>query len=250
MSLPELENSENLSFWDHVDVFRRMLWHIIIALLIGTVGSFFFANVFISFLMVPFEVVKHGELVYLAPMEGFVTQLKVAFMAGLVVSMPYLLFEGWRFIAPGLYKREKRTVLMAMALTILSFYLGAYFGYRVLPFATGFFLSFGEGLINSTWSFAHYLDYVIRVILAFGLVFELPLVIALLTTLGLVGPRGLRKVRRHAYVGVFVLASIITPPDVITQVVLAVPLILLYELSIGVSALLTRRREAREAEEQ
>lgn len=248
--MPELDHSEQLSFWDHVDVFRSMLWRVIIALLVATVGSFFFAKIFISFLMVPFEVVKQGELVYLAPMEGFVTQLKVSFMAGLVIAMPYLLFEAWKFVAPGLYKKEKRTVLIALALTILSFYLGAYFGYRVLPFATGFFLSFGGGLINSTWSFAHYLDYVIRIILAFGVVFELPLVIALLTVLGLVGPKGLRRVRRHAYVAVFVLASIITPPDVITQVVLAVPLILLYELSIGVSALLTRRREAREAEEQ
>ncbi len=248
--MPESDNSEKLSFWDHVDVFRRMLWRDIIALLIATVGAFFFAHIFISFLMVPFEGVEQGELVYLAPMEGFVTQLKVAFIAGLVVAMPFLLFEAWKFVAPGLYKNEKRTVLMALALTIFSFYLGAYFGYRVLPFATGFFLSFGAGMINSTWSFAHYLDYVIRIILAFGLVFELPLVIALLTMLGLIGPKGLRRIRKHAYVAVFVLASIITPPDVITQVVLAVPLILLYELSIGVSALLTRRREAREAEEQ
>ena len=101
-------------------------------------------------------------------------------------------------------------------------------------------------MISSTWSFAHYLDYVIRVILAFGLVFELPLVIAPLAIMGMVGPKGLRKVRKHAYVAVFVVASIITPPDVITQVVLAVPLILLYELSIVISVILTRRREAAE----
>ncbi|MBC8477976.1 MAG: twin-arginine translocase subunit TatC [Candidatus Delongbacteria bacterium] len=245
--MPDSDNGQELSFWGHVDELRRMLWHSIVALIVATIGTFFFARIFIAFLLIPFEKAGQGELVYLAPMEGFVTQLKVAFLAGLIISMPYLLFEAWKFIAPGLYKKERRMVFLALALTTVSFYLGAYFGYRVLPFATSFFLSFGGGMINSTWSFAHYLDYVIRIILAFGLVFELPLVIALLAILGLVGPGGLRKFRRHAYVVVFVVASIITPPDVITQVVLAVPLILLYELSIGIAVLITRRREAREA---
>ncbi len=245
--MSESGEKQGLTFWEHVDELRGMLWRDVIALVATTLGAFFFAKLFIGFLTGPFESVGTGELVYLTPMEGFVTQLKVAFLTGLVISMPYLLFEAWKFIAPGLFKKEKKTVLIALALTTVSFYLGAYFGYRVLPFATGFFLSFGSGVIASTWSFAHYLDYVIRVILAFGLVFELPLVIALLTMMGLVGPAGLRKVRRHAYVAVFIVASIITPPDVITQVVLAVPLILLYELSIGVSVVLRRRSEAKES---
>lgn len=174
-----------------------------------------------------------GKLIYTGLPEAFFTYLKVALLAGVLLSVPILMYQLWMFIAPGLYDKEKRWVLPIVCLSSLFFMGGALFGYFIVfPFGFKFFMGFASDYIRALPSMKEYLGFSAKLLFAFGVVFEMPLFITFLAKLGIVDVKFLRTKRRYAILLFFVFAAILTPPDVITQIMMAGPLILLYEVSI------------------
>ena len=180
------------------------------------------------------RVMKDGEsLIYTGLPEAFFTYLKVSFLAGLIVASPLLLYQFWMFVAPGLYQKERRLMIPIVILSSFFFIGGALFGYFVVfPWGFKFFLGFATDTIRPLPSMKEYFGFSAKLLLAFGLVFELPLVITFLAKLGIVSVDFLKKNRKYALLLFFAGAAILTPPDVVTQILMALPLMVLYEISI------------------
>jgi len=191
------------------------------------------------------------QYVYLAPSELLTSYFKLALILAVVVTSPVLIFQVWGFIAPALTRQEKRAVRPALVGGIVFFCLGATFSYLVaLPFMIQFLVNFSQSdFIHSSISVASYLDFMIGMLLTFGLVFEEPMLAFVLTSIGILTPDLLRKVRSYAIPLIFLLAAIITPPDIVSQFMVAVPMIVLYEFSILISAAVYRRRQRKEMQE-
>ena len=183
-----------------------------------------------------------AQLIAVEVASPFFAPLKLAFFAALVLSMPWLLYQAWAFVAPGLYRREKRLAFPLLASSLLLFYAGCAFAFFVvLPSVFGFLtMVTPEGVAMMT-DINAYLDFVLVIFLAFGLSFELPVALVILVLMGWVSPAQLREARGYAIVGIFVLAAIITPPDAISQLMLAIPMCLLYEAGIIAARLLSPR---------
>jgi sec-independent protein translocase protein TatC len=165
--------------------------------------------------------------------EAFFTYLKVSFLAAIMVASPVILYQFWLFVAPGLYDKEKRLLIPIVVLSSIFFVGGALFGYFVVfPYGFKFFLGFATEIIRPLPSMKEYLSFSSKLLIAFGLVFELPLIITFLAKLGIVTVPFLKKNRKYALLLFFVGAAILTPPDVVTQVMMAMPLMVLYEVSI------------------
>ncbi|WP_438997550.1 twin-arginine translocase subunit TatC [Candidatus Puniceispirillum sp.] len=229
-----------------------ILFLICVAPIPGTDNSSIAYHVFI-FLQAPLADVMEarggGRMIFTALHEGFFTQIKVGFFTALCVTFPIMSMQIWRFIAPGLYKNEKQAFLPFLIATPVLFLMGAAMVYYVVtPLAWNFFISFemaaseGALAIEVEPRISEYLSLVMRLIFAFGLAFELPVVLLLLARAGLVTPEGLAEKRKIAIVIAFVVAAILTPPDVISQVLLATPIILLYEISIFGAKIMNKRR--------
>ncbi len=203
---------------------------------------------FISF--VPSKI-KNPSLVFLAPAEAFWMHLKVAFVAGLILSLPLILYQLWKFVSPGLLLKEKRYVGPFVASATLLFLAGAVFCFMiVLPFAMGFLLTYKTGSMTPMLSVGSYVDFCLKFILAFGAVFELPIVIVFLTRMGIVTPKTLAKNRKYAVLLAFVAGAILTPtPDAFNQTLMAVPIIFLYEAGIIVSRFFVKRKPVKGGEE-
>ncbi len=226
-----------------VELRKRLIWSMV-AFALSFLLCYHFSQQIYLFLAQPLANImrQKGEqphLIYTALYEAFFTYIKVAFFGATFISFPVMATQAWIFIAPGLYRSEKRAFAPFLIATPVLFLMGAALAYYfVFPFAWKFFLSFQTNTgpdqlqIQLQAKVSEYLALVTKLILAFGIAFELPVVLTLCAKIGLVSSRGLKKARRYAYVGAFVAAAILTPPDVITQTGLAVPLIGLYEISI------------------
>lgn len=227
-----------------VELRKRLLWSAV-AFALAFLLCYHFSQRIYLFLAQPLAHImrQKGEqphLIYTALYEAFFTYIKVAFFGASFLSFPVVATQAYMFIAPGLYRSEKRAFLPFLIATPILFFAGAALAYYfVFPFAWSFFLSFQTGSGNDQQlqiqlqaKVSEYLALVMKLIMAFGIAFELPVVLTLLAKVGLITSAGLKKVRRYAYVGAFVAAAILTPPDVITQTGLAIPLIALYEISI------------------
>jgi sec-independent protein translocase protein TatC len=229
---------------DHLIELRRRLLYSALAFFLCFLFCYHFAQDIYNFLAAPLAQTMRdkGEqphLIYTALTEAFFTYVKVGFFGALCLSFPIIATQLWLFIAPGLYKSEKRAFLPFLAATPVLFILGASLAYFfVFPFAWKFFLSFeshgaGSALnIQLQAKVSEYLDIVMKLIFAFGVAFELPVLLTLCAKVGLISSATLARQRRYAWVGCFIIAAILTPPDVITQTLLAVPLIGLYEISV------------------
>ena len=238
-------NDKPMPLLEHlIELRSRLLWSGAAFLLCFLVCYHFSTQIY-SFLAEPLAHILEQRtgtprrLIYTALYEAFFTYLKVAFFGAAFLSFPVIATQLWLFVAPGLYRSEKRAFMPFLAATPILFVMGASLAYYfVFPFAWRFFLSFetpngAGGLpIQLEAKVSEYLDLVMKLIFAFGIAFELPVGLTLLAKVGIVSSRSLRKMRRYAYVGMFIVAAILTPPDVITQTGLAVPLIVLYEISI------------------
>ena len=253
--------SDNNSFTSHFIELRSRLLKSIILIFALFISSYIFAEEIYSFLVDPYaNAVKNDEvsrrLIFTALHETFITYLKVAFFAAFFLGSPVLLIQIYKFIAPGLYKNEKKALLPYLISTPILFLLGGLLVYYlVMPLAITFFLSFET--VGSTSSLPiqleakvnEYLSLIMRLIFAFGISFQLPILLNLLARIGVVNSEYLRKRRRYVIVIIFAAAAILTPPDPITQVGLAIPLLLLYELSIMTVKFTEKKKEKQNLED-
>lgn len=250
---------------EHLAELRTRLIHCVVAFLVGMVVCFTVATPIFNFLTAPLCSVlsERGQdcgLIFISPQEGFFVAIKVSLLGGLILSFPYLAFQMWRFVAPGLYRSEKWAFLPFLIASPFMFLLGASFAfYVVTPLAYDFFLGFqqfgaeGEALADGQsaplsvvfqGSAQEYLNLTIKFIVAFGLCFQLPVLLTLMGKAGLVSAEGLGSVRKYAVVAILVLAALVTPPDVITQIILFVVVYGLYEVSIFLVGRVEKKREA------
>lgn len=226
---------------EHLEELRHRILRALLILAAGTAACLLFSEQLINFLTNSFQSQDNTSLALLYPTEGFVVRLKIAFVAGLFLTSPLWFIQLWGFVSPGLYKREKKVVAPVILGSSTAFLLGAAFGYWILPHAVAYFQSLTTQDVAVSWSLGRYVDFSLRLLIAFGLVFELPLVMYAAASLGIVTPKTLRRYRRHAVIAVLVAAALITPPDLFTQIILAIPLILLYEVGIFMAVIAQRR---------
>lgn len=230
-----MDEQEKIPFTEHLEELRKRLIVCFIAVGVGFVLSYGFKEKLFQILTGPLiRVMQTGDkLIFTGLPEAFFTYLKVAFLSGIILAAPVIFYEFWMFVAPGLYDKEKRLMVPVVVLSTVFFVGGAFFGYFIVfPYGFKFFLGFASEIIRPLPSMREYLGFASKLLLAFGLVFELPLIITFLARLGLVSVSFLKKNRKYALLLFFMGAAILTPPDVVTQIMMALPLILLYEISI------------------
>jgi sec-independent protein translocase protein TatC len=233
-----MPEEKRLTFIDHLQELKRCMLKSVLFLVIVSCLTYSLVDIILRHLVAPVE-----RLVFIAPHEAFMARIKIAVFGGLFLSSPYILYQAWYFIRTGLKESEKRYVIFFGPLSFVFFVAGAAFGYLVIvPIGIDFLLGFSSELLEPMISVAKYISFIGLLTLAFGLVFQLPIASLFLTKIGLVTPRVLASRRREAVVSVFVAAAILTPPDIVTQCLMAVPLILLYELGIIFSRMAYRPR--------
>ena len=239
--------ASEMPFLDHLEELRwRIIWSLL-AVVISTVIGWFLVTRFdgLGLLMRPIEpYLQDGKLTSLNPMGPFFVTLRLALVAGFILASPVVIYQVWSFLAPALHPAEKRLIVPSLYFGLVLFVAGMAMAYYiVLPATLKFTLSFQTESLVVLPEVDKYLSLVVRLLLAFGLVFELPVVITILSALGMVTPAFLASKRRYAIAGIAVLSSLITPGDVITlTIMMMVPLVFLYEISIVLSRLVTRRR--------
>ncbi len=241
----------------HLRELRQRLLAALAIFFLAFVAAFFFAKPVFNFLMQPLTRLLEDQagrgMIYTAMQEQFLTEIKLAMFTALLVALPLMCAQIWLFVAPGLYKNEKNAVWPFMLATPVLFYLGASFVYfLVLPVAWKFFLGFEQAkdashlAIRLEPKVGEYLSLVMRLVLAFGLCFELPVLLMLLVKAGITTAESLRQKRRYAILIAVVVAAILTPPDPLSQIALALPVILLYEISIWGAVLMAKAAKRRE----
>ena len=229
--------NEKMPFTSHLEELRSRLIRIFIAIGILFVVCYFFKEKLFEVLTIPLVVSMpdNSAMIFTSLPEAFFTYLKVSFFAAIFLASPYILYQTWKFISPGLYKSEKKYVFPFVFFSTIFFMGGSLFAYFVVfPFGFKFFLAFGTELIRPMLSIREFLSFSFRLLLAFGIIFELPILMFFLSRVGLVNSRTLITKRKYAILLVFIIAALFTPPDVVTQVLMALPLMLLYEASIWV----------------
>lgn len=247
---------------EHLSDLRKRIVISLVSLFIGFIISFTYSEVLFRFLTIPLRynisfslsspfislveknIKNNPSLVFLAPTEAFWMHIKISMIAALILSLPVILSQLWKFLSPGLLHKEKKYVIPFVIITTTFFLIGAaYCFFLVLPFALGFLLTYKTESITPMLSVGNYIDFCLKFILAFGAIFELPIVIIFLTRMGFVTPKTLAKHRKYAIVLAFVAAAFLTPtPDAFNQTLMAVPIIILYELGVLVSRIFVKRK--------
>ncbi len=244
---------EQAPFTSHLEELRKRLMISGAAWLVAFLASYAFAEQLFRFIAEPVRAAlpEGSSLVFISATEPFFTYLKVAALAGLLVALPVILWQIWAFIAPGLYAHEKKLAVPFVASSFLCFAAGTYFGFvYVFPTIFSFLIRFGTGAgeIAAMLSMGSYLSLSAKLLLAFGLVFELPIIIFFLARMGIVDHRWLARNRKYALLVAFIVGAVLTPPDIISQTALAVPFVILYEVGIIVARLFGKRRSEEEQE--
>lgn len=253
MATNDNDSGSKMPFTGHLEELRHRLIVCFVAVGVGFVICYFFAKQIFEILMQPLiQVMPPGEgLIFTALPEAFITYLKVALLAGIGLASPVIIYQFWRFLAPGLYQREQRAMFPIVLFSTVFFVGGALFGYFVVfPFGFKFFIGFASDSIRALPSIREYLKFATKLLFAFGFIFELPLFSYFLARLGLVNAEMLRTQQKYAILIIFMLAAILTPPDIVTQVMMAGPLLILYEMSIWIAKIFGKKPLDVEEEEE
>lgn len=226
-----MQEASSMSVVDHLSELRTRLVIAIVAIIIGTLGAYYYVEDILQILVAP-----AGKLYYTKPTEAFFTYMKISLVAGCIVSSPVWFYQIWAFIVPALSKGEKKVTFMVMPTAVVLFVVGVLFSYYlVLPMAIQFFIGFGTDELQPLFSIGQYIDFVIAFILPFGITFELPLILIALGVLGILSSDRLREYRKMFILLAFIIGAAISPtPDMLSQTMIAGPMILLYEISYGV----------------
>lgn len=234
----EASLDKDMTLTEHLAELRSCLLKALAALVIGTASSVYFLQDIMDVLTSAAK-----ELYYMRPAEAFMIYMKVALLSGLLLASPFMLYELYAFVRPALTWRERKFTFLCIPLTLLLFIAGMLFSYSfVFPRGLEFFFGFAAGKVNPLISMESYLDFLLMLVVPFGFAFNVPVILTLLAYLGLISSRLLMKFQRHVILAAFIIAGVITPtPDIITQTLLAVPLILLYEVSIVIIRYLLNR---------
>lgn len=240
----EDDGEATMGLLDHLNELRSRLTKAVIALVFGFAICWAFVDPLFNLLVQPLLAVlptgTHAQ--YTTLPEAFFARMYIAFVAGAFLVSPIIFYQIWAFVAPGLYDEEKRYIIPIAISSALFFIAGGYFCYFIVfPFAFKFFISYSSPEIVITPKISDYLSFTLKLIFAFGLIFEMPVFTLFLSRLGILTPKMMRHARRYAIVIIFILAAILTPPDVVSQLLMAVPMLLLYEISIGVAVIFGRR---------
>lgn len=249
----EEEEQGHMTFLDHLSELRIRLTRIAIAMGVGFLACYGFSKQLFEFLMRPLVEVfpPDSKLIFTALPEAFFTYIKVALVGGVLLTSPYIFYQIWSFVAPGLYDEERKHLVPVALFSGLFFVAGATFGYSVVfPFAFEFFMDFATETIRPMPSLREYLSFSLKLLFAFGFIFELPLFIFFLSRLGIVNSTMLRKFRKYAFLCSFLVAAVLTPPDVISQTLMAGPLIVLYEASIWIAHFFGKKPKEPEPDEE
>jgi sec-independent protein translocase protein TatC len=235
---PEENDSSSMSITDHLEELRWRIFKSLIAVVVGTIIAFIFRDYIIHFLAAPLPQganlpVTHGKLVVTGITEGFTTYLLVSLAVGVIIALPVILYQTWAFVAPGLYPREKKYALPFVFLGIILFVVGVSLGYIVLRYPVEFLVGFAAGTFSELITAQSYFTFVAFFILAFGLVFELPLVLTFMAQVDLITSDTLRRRRASSHIGMWIASTFLTPgADIYSPIILGVAMSCLYELTI------------------
>lgn len=239
------ENSAEMPFLDHLEELRWRLIKIVASIILLSVIAFSFSDYLLEVLLFPTRNLQDKMNIQVLKVQTiFMIKLELSLLSGAVISLPYIFYQLWAFLAPGLLENERKYAIPVIFFATLSFIIGAMFAYFIIiPLALDFFMNMAPASIENNIALDFYIGFLLRLIIVFGIVFELPMVSLFLTKLGILTPEFLKKYRRYAIVIFFILAAILTPPDPTTQVLLAIPLLLLYEITIWVSYLFAKKKD-------
>ncbi|WP_353892308.1 twin-arginine translocase subunit TatC [Proteinivorax hydrogeniformans] len=231
---------KSLTIVGHLAELRARIIVTAISILLGTMASYIFIDEIVNLITMP---AGHLDFVYLSPPELFLAYIKISIIFGMIVASPIILYQIWAFVMPSINKKEKVYVFFAIILSSVFFIGGVIFSYlSIIPLTIDFFVEMSGEDILPMFSFSNYTSFITSILLAFGVAFQLPLLVLLLTQLRLIKPKLLKKSRKFIILAIFLMSSILTPPDVISQMLLAGPMIILFEMSIVISSVIDWRR--------
>lgn len=246
-----MSDTEALTFWDHIDELRKRLLRSLVFVTLAAIAGFALSEPAQRFLIKPFTEYVPGSLTLLAPSEGFVIQIKISLMLGALFAAPFVAWQLYGFVGPGLKKKEKLWLWPITIAGTILFWGGVLFAWYVIPGALQFLGSFAEFGIENLWSLKSYINLLLFLLLAFGIIFQLPLVMGVLIATGLVSSKFFRKHRRYAIVAIFILSALATPTtDAVTMLLMVAPMMILYESSIWVGVIIEGKRAKKLALEE
>lgn len=238
------ESTQEMGFLDHLEELRWRLVKSLLAIIIGSAISFGYIDKIFEILLYPTKNTTNPISLQVLSVQGmFLIKWFISFISGILVSLPILIYQFWQFVAPGLKINEKKYAFPVVFFACSSFMVGVAFGYFILiPFSLEFFSGISAGHVENNFSIQYYFSFLTWLMLGSGLIFQLPVVSLFLSAIGLLTPPFMRHYRRHSIIVILILSSFITPPDPVSMLIMAFPLILLYEISIGVSWLVDRKK--------
>jgi sec-independent protein translocase protein TatC len=238
------KNEKNLTLVGHLAELRKRIIYCAILLVISVGICYSYVEIVVKDII---DIAKNVEFVFIAPAELLMAYVKMSVIGGLIISSPFLIFQIWLFVIPGLNKKEKRYILFSLLLGSVFFTAGVIFAYFVvIPTMLVFFMGFQTDAIKPMISFSNYLSFILSTVFTFGIIFELPILMMLLSKFEIIQVSFLKKNRKFIILIIFVLAAILTPPDIISQIILAGPMILLTEIGILIASLFEKKRKKEE----
>ena len=238
------ENPTEMGFLEHLEELRWRIVKSLLAIIIGSAVSFGYIDEILNILLFPTSRTNNPINIQVLSVQGmFLIKWFISFISGFIIALPFLIYQLWQFVAPGLKVNEKKFALPFVFFAFTSFILGVSFGYFVLiPFSLEFFSGIGAPHVENNFSIQYYFSFLTWLLLGAGVIFQLPVVSLVLSAIGILTPAFMRHYRKHSIVVIMILSSFITPPDPVSMLIMSFPLALLYEMSIGVSWLVNRNR--------